>query len=79
MPWDISHVSLDDHVIVSCYSIKLKLMTNNVLACHRLANSDRTIKNILNQKHNEQSIAIKTKMKGMIFFRCVEHSRSHKY
>ena len=37
------------------------------MVCHRLANSDRTIKKVLNRKHAEQIINNKSKLKGMKF------------
>ena len=37
------------------------------MACHRFANSDRTIKKVLNRKHAEQIMNNKSKLKGMKF------------
>ena len=56
----------------SCFFIVTKLLNkidvnltkNYLVACHRLANFDRTIIKVLNRKHAEQIMNNKSKLKG---------------
>ena len=45
----------------------MNLTKNDLLACHRLANSGRAIIKVLNRKHAEKIMKSKSKLKGMYF------------
>ena len=53
---DIPHVILKDVVIKLLNKIGVNLTKNDLVACHRVVNSDRTIIKVLNRKHAEQTI-----------------------
>ena len=67
MPLDPPHVTLEDVAINLLNKIDVKLTKSNLVACHRLANSDRTIKKVLNRKHTEQITTNKSRLTGMNF------------
>ena len=67
IPRDIPHVILEDAVIKSLNTIDVNLIKNDLVACHRLANSNRNIIKVLNRKHAEQILNNKSKLKGMNF------------
>ena len=67
MPLDLPHVTLEDVAINLLNKIDVKLTKSNIVACHRLANSDRTFKKVLNRKHAEQIMTNKNRLTGMNF------------
>lgn len=64
---DIPHVTLENVVISLLNKIDVKLTKSNLAACHRLANSDRTIEKLLTGKHAEQIMTNKSRLTGMNF------------
>ena len=67
MPRDIPHLILEDVVIKLLNKIGMNLTKNDLVACHRLANSHRTIIKVLNKKHVELIMNNKSKLKGINF------------
>ena len=66
IPRDI-HVILQDVVIKLLNKIGMNLTKNDLVAYHRLANSNRTIIKVLNRKHAELIMNNKSKLQGMNF------------
>ena len=60
---DIPHVTLENVVISLLNKIDVKLTKSNLAPCHRLANSDRTIKKLL----TEEIMTNKSRLTGMKF------------
>ena len=67
IPWDIPHVILEGVVIKLPNKIDVSLIKNDMVACDRLANSDRAIIKVLNRNHAEQIMNNKSKLNGMNF------------
>ena len=63
----IPHVFLEDVVIKLLNKIGVNLIKNDLVACHRLVNSDKTIIKVSHKKHAEQIKNNKSKLKGMNF------------
>ena len=66
IPQNIPHVNLDEIALKVSNKINVKLTKIDLLACHRLGNSDRTITKVTqNRKYAKQIMANKNKLKGI--------------
>ena len=67
IPRDIPHVILEDVVIKLLNKLDMILTKNDLVACHKLANSNKTIMKVLNRKYADQIMNNKSTLKGMNF------------
>ena len=79
IPRDFPHVILEEVVIKLQNKINVNLIKNDLMACHRLAISDRTIIKVLNRKNAEQIHEQQKQTKKYELFRYFEQNRSLEY